>query len=45
MAEINIYFQWRIFMPITPEILDEILKDYEKPRRFIKSGRLIAAIN
>lgn len=33
----NIYFEWRI-LPITPEVLDRIPKDYEKPEDLLSEN-------
>ena len=41
MAAIDIYFNGGLFMPITPEILDEIPKDYEKPEDLLSQDGLL----
>jgi putative transposase len=41
MEEINIYFHGEYFMPITPEVLDQILKDYEKPEDLLSENGLL----
>ncbi len=41
MAEINIYLNGGFSMPVTTEVLDQILKDYEKPEDLLSENGLL----